>query len=134
LSFYFGLPLGSSVAVVLNAGFGYYLGTVNYDVFHESQSGGYSYENLEAWSAKSNALGFHGGIDLEFGIARNLAFIVGAKGRYAKITDLTGDLEYEYDTSYGYSDSGTVKDLTLWFGDNQDSPTGKKYPMLALSD
>jgi hypothetical protein len=134
LSFYFGPPLGSSVAVVLNAGFGYYLGTVNYDVFHESQSGGYSYENLEAWSAKSNALGFHGGIDLEFGIARNLAFIVGAKGRYAILTDLTGDLEYEYDTSYGYSDSGTVKDLTLWFGDNQDSPTGKKYPMLALSD
>jgi len=132
LSFYYGIPLGSSMEVVLNAGIGYYIGTVNYDYYYKDVSSGYLYEDEETWSAKSNAFGFHGGIDLEFGISPNLALVLGAKGRYANLTDLTGDLEWEIDTNYGYSDSGTERDLTLWFGDYKY--TTEKYPRLLLSE
>ena len=132
LSFYYGIPLGSSMEVVLNAGIGYYIGTVNIDSYYKDVSSGYLSEEEETWSAKSNAFGFHGGIDLEFGIAPNLALVLGAKGRYANLTDLTGDLEWEIDTNYGYSDSGTERDLTLWFGDYEY--TTEKYPRLYLSE
>jgi len=132
LSFYYGIPLGSSMEVVLNAGIGYYIGTVNIDSYYKDVSSGYLSEEEETWSAKSNAFGFHGGIDLEFGISPNLALVLGAKGRYANLTDLTGDLEWEIDTNYGYSDSGTERDLTLWFGDYEY--TTEKYPRLYLSE
>jgi len=130
LSFYYGIPAGSSMQVVLNAGLGYYLGTVNFDFNYEGDSGYYTYEASDIWSAKSNALGFHGGIDVEFGIAPNLALVIGAKGRYAKLTDLTGDEDYEYRESTGYSFSYTLEDITLWFGDYEEG--SKKYPMLGL--
>ncbi len=115
LSFYYGIPIGSSIQVVLNAGLGYYLGTVNFDHIYFGDVGSYTYEESYIWSAQSNAFGFHGGIDLELGIARNVALVVGAKGRYAKLTDLTGDEDYEFTTSYGYSSSSTYEDMTLWY-------------------
>jgi len=132
LSFYYGIPMGSAMEVVLNAGLGYYIGTVNLDYYGKETSGSFWYEDEEIWSAKSNALGFHGGIDVEFGIAPNLALVVGAKGRYAKLTDLTGDIEWESKSSYGLSVSGTHEDQTLWFGDFEY--TTKKYPRLILDE
>jgi len=131
LSLYYGIPMGSALQVVLNAGFGYYLGTLSYDLTDRITEPGVWYEETETWSAKSNAFGFHGGIDLEFGIAPNLALVVGAKGRYAKLTDLTGDLDWETQTSFGYLDSGTEEDMTLWFGDYIYIYSGKKYPRIA---
>jgi len=133
LSLYYGVPVGSSMQVMLNAGIGYYLGTVNFDSYYKQTSGSYWYEDEDIWSAKSNALGFHGGIDLEFGIAPNLALVVGAKGRYAKLTDLTGDLEWESKSSYGLSGSGTEEDLTLWHF-NEEISGGKEYTFVGLSD
>jgi hypothetical protein len=133
-SLYYGIPVGSFMNVVLNAGFGYYLGTVDFGFYSKDTIGGGLWsEETETWSAKSNTMGFHGGIDLEFGIARNLAFVIGAKGRYAKLTDLTGDLEWDYDTSYGYSGSGTEEDLTLWYY-NEEVSGGEEYPFIELSD
>ena len=134
LSFYYGLPLGSSMQVVLNAGAGYYLGTVNYDELYEISGSGSSQEHTESWSAKSNSFGFHGGIDLEFSIAPNLALVVGAKGRYAKLTNLTGDLEWETYLSWAGTDSGTEEDQTLWFGNYRDWLTGTEHPQVYLSD
>jgi len=132
LSIYYGIPVGSSIDVVLNAGLGYYIGIVSFDYSFIDDWGGGSYEYEHSWTANSNALGFHGGIDLEFGIARNLAFIVGAKGRYAKLTDLTADLDWEtFDSYWGY-DSGTEEDMTLWFGQYESS--GREYPVLIFDD
>jgi hypothetical protein len=133
LSFYYGIPVGSFMEVVLNAGFGYYIGTVNFDFYYKEALGTDWAEETDTWSAKSNALGFHGGIDLEFGIAPNLALVVGAKGRYAKITDLTGDMEWDFDTSVGYSSSGTEEDLTLWYF-YEEMTAGKEYPLVELSE
>jgi len=130
LSFYYGIPIGNTIKAVLNAGFGYYIGTVSYDYYYEERLSSYWYEEEETWSAKSNALGFHGGIDLDFGIAPNLALVVGIKGRYAKLTDLTGDTDWEYQVSYGFSGSGTDEDETLWFGDYEYA--SRDYPRLIL--
>ncbi len=132
LSFYYGIPVGSFMEVVLNAGLGYYLGTAEFETYMREDLGILWIESTQTWSAKSNAFGFHGGIDLEFGIAPNLALVVGAKGRYAKLTDLTGDMEWDLNSSVGSSDSGTEEDMTLWFGDYEEA--GKKYPQLELSD
>ncbi len=133
LSFYYGIPLGSSMKIVMNAGLGYYLGTVDFDYSFEGDSGIYTYEATDAWSAQSNAFGFHGGIDLELGIARNLFLIVGAKGRYAKLTDLTGTEKYEYNRSDGFSFSFSDEGETLWYGDYESTATGKKSPWLELA-
>ncbi|MFO7979677.1 MAG: hypothetical protein R6V00_02450 [Candidatus Aminicenantes bacterium] len=133
LSFYYGIPVGSMIDVVLNAGAGYYLGTINYDMILEYGDPGSSFEEIDTWSAQSNTLGFLGGIDFEFGFSSNMVFVLGARGRYVKFTDLTGDLEWEYSSSWGASGSGTDKDQTLWFG-NQEMFTGKEYPQLTLSD
>ena len=131
LSLYYGIPVGNSMKVVLNAGLGYYLGTVNYDYSYEGNTDLYLDESTDTWSAKSNALGLHGGIDLEFGIARNLAFIVGAKGRYVKLTDLSGTGDYDYIRSDGYRYSYTGEDATLWYGNYQEG--SEFYPQVIYS-
>ena len=140
LSLYYGIPVGSSMQVMLNAGLGYYLGTVNFNLFSEGDINSFTEEGTDEWSAKSNSLGFHGGIDLEFGIARNVALVVGAKGRYANLTDLTGTEDYDYNRSNGYSYSYTDEDATLWYGNykegsnyyaqvilSQNKPTGSSW-------
>ncbi|MBD3414888.1 MAG: hypothetical protein GF421_10715 [Candidatus Aminicenantes bacterium] len=133
LSLYYGIPVGNGMEVVLNGGAGYYLGTINYEMAQISTSMG-TYEYTEDWNAQSNALGFHGGLNLEFGFSSNMAFVVGARGRLVKFTDLSGDLEWEYSDSWGWSDSGTEKDQTLWFGQFESLYTGIEYPRLAISD
>jgi hypothetical protein len=133
LSLYYGIPVGNGMEVVLNGGAGYYLGTINYDMAQISTSIG-TYEYTENWSAQSNALGFHGGLNLEFGFSSNMAFVVGARGRLVKFTDLTGDLEWEETSSWGLSNSGTDRDQTLWFGQYESLYTGIEYLRLTISD
>ncbi len=132
-SLYFGIPLGSMVDVVLHGGAGYYLGTVNWEYTEESDGFMISSEEEGTWSAESNALGFHGGINFEFGFTRNFAFVIGAKGRYAKLTDLTGDLEWEGYHSWFGSLSGTEEDQTLWFG-TYETFSGEEYPRMDFSE
>jgi hypothetical protein len=126
------IPLGRTMGIVFNAGLGYYLGTVNYDYFYTYYDE--SWEDTETWSAKSNSLGFHGGINFEFGITSNLAFVIGARGRYAKLTDLTGNLDWiHYDSWSGWI-SGTEKDQALWFGIHMGTLTNKDYPSMQFSE
>jgi len=133
-SLYCGIPLGKHVEAVLNAGLGYYLGTVNYDKSGKQIISGITYEGTESWSAQSNALGYHGGLDLEFGLSNNLALVLGARGRYAKLTDLTGDFEWETHDSLGGSKSGTHENWTLWFGTQEDLYVNEKYPQMIFSE
>ena len=112
LSLYFGVPIGKAVKIMFDAGLGYYMGTIDWES-HEIYNVDYGYE--KTWNATSNTIGFHGGIHFEFGFTQNSAFVIGAKGRYAKFTDISSDLEYESRTPFG-TVSGTIEDAMLWYG------------------
>ncbi|MBD3414889.1 MAG: hypothetical protein GF421_10720 [Candidatus Aminicenantes bacterium] len=133
-SLYLGIPMGSAMKVVLNGGAGYYLGTVNYDLSYTSSSFSYLYEETDTWSAESNSLGFHGGLNFEFGFSPNFAFVIGARGRYVKFTDLTGDYEEEWSDNWGSSGSASYKDQILWFSMYDESITGEEYPLLIFAE
>jgi len=125
LSVYYGLPLFPRIRIVFNAGAGYYLGKLDWESDEESTWG--QRTEIE-WSARSSGLGFHGGIDFEFGITSRLAFVVGTRGRYAKIKGLTGDYNWRTQSSIYGSSSGTLKDMTFWFATWKNMATGKEYP------
>ncbi|MFO7979537.1 MAG: hypothetical protein R6V00_01735 [Candidatus Aminicenantes bacterium] len=128
LSLYLGIPIGNAMKIMFDAGGGYYMGSVDWE-YNVINNVGHEYE--ETWNAASNTMGFHGGIHFEFGFTQNSAFVIGAKGRYAKFTDITGDLEYESRTSLT-TVSGTIEDATLWYGAWHRG--GEEYPGILISD
>ncbi|MFQ6082673.1 MAG: SH3 domain-containing protein [Candidatus Aminicenantia bacterium] len=130
-SVYFGLPMGDMMSLTANAGIGYYLGTVNWNYNYESDDGLEKYK--ESWKGKSNALGLHGGLGLEFNFSPNMAFVIEGVGRYAQLKGLTGDLDWEQDF-FGSHSNGTEKDVTLWSFDWRSTVTGKEYPWLGFDD
>jgi len=123
-SLYIGMPFGDSFKVVLEGGGGYYLGTVEWEYSTEWTTG---YQYRETWSSKSNTLGYHGGINLEFNFTQKSAFVLRIRGRTAKLADLRGDLEYE--TLLG---SYVIEEANLWFGVWEDDITQKEYPSIGL--
>jgi hypothetical protein len=98
------------------------MGTVEWE-YYEKNNIGEEYE--QTWNATSNTIGFQGGIHFEFGFTRNSSFVIGAKGRYAKFKDISGDLEYESRGSI-LTISGTEEDAILWYGIWHRS--GGEYP------
>lgn len=134
LGLYYGIPLGSTMSVVLNGGVGYYLGTVKFDGYNEASSMGYTSEESQHWSTQPQAFGFHGGVDFEFGFTPNIAFVVGAKGRSVKFTDLTGTLEWESTDPTGGSSSGTEENQTLWFGHFKDPNLNAEFEQMSFSE
>jgi len=130
VSLYLGLPVSQRIKIVFNTGVGYYLGKADW-VYEEYSNGGVRSEI--DWSASSNALGLHGGLDFEFLLTSRFAFVVGARGRYAKIKSLTGDYNHEtHHPVYGHS-KGTLNDLTLWYGIWEDLSTGEDYPKVVFA-
>jgi len=133
-SLYFGGSLGGLSRIMLNGGVGYYLGTINFDIIEEAGDPTASMKSTQSWSTKSNEIGFHGGINFEFGFSRNFAFVIGTQGRYVQFTDLTGDLEEKLRLSNGFSSSDTKEDQTLWFGNKEMFTTHKEYPWVIFSE
>jgi hypothetical protein len=129
-SLYLGLPVWNEIKIVFNVGAGYYLGKMDW-VYEESTD-----PNMESnidWSARSNTLGFHGGMDFEYGLTSHLAFVVGAKGRYAKINGLTGDYNSKTKHPLHGISTGTLRDMTFWFGTWKNVNTGEEYPKVVFS-
>jgi len=53
------------------------------------------YYSDRSWSAeKKAAFGWHGGISAEYNLGRNLALVADLQGRYLKMDDLRGEVEY----------------------------------------
>lgn len=129
LSLYFGAPMGRAVKIIFNAGWGYYMGKIDWENY---QTGSMNYHYEETWSANPDAMGFHGGIHFEFSFTQNSAFVIGAKGRYVKFKDISGDLDWEY-TFFGTS-SGSEENAMLWYGTRKNISTGKKYPGILIGD
>jgi len=127
LGVYFGLPMGDTMSVIANAGIGYYLGTFSWNYSYESEYDDYE----ENWEAKSNAIGFHGGLGIEVNLSPSMALVVEGFGRYAKLKGLTGDYTWE-ESYFGFSSQGSIKDATLWYYEWRSSSTGKWYPTIAF--
>ena len=127
-SVHLGLPMGNIMSFALNAGAGYYLGTIQWHYSWDSEF--HDYE--ENWKAKSNTIGFQGGLGLEFNFSRNLALVVEGFGRYAKIKNLQGDYTWKRDF-FGHEE-GIIEEATLWYSNWRSSDTGKEYPRIVFDD
>jgi len=125
---YLGLPLAKIMNFTINTGIGYYLGTVKWHYSWDSES--HDYE--ENWEAKSNAVGFHGGLGFEFNISRNLAMVIEGFGRYAKLKSCKGD--YSWKREFFGHEEGIIEDATLWYYEWRSTDTGKEYPRIKFDD
>ena len=130
LSLYFGIPVGPALKIMFNAGGGYYLGKIDWEYY---QIGSMNDRYEETWSAKPEALGFHGGIHFEFEFTRNSAFVIGAKARSVKFKDISGNLEWEFTSPFGNS-SGSEENAKLWYGTWETWLTANKYPGIIISE
>lgn len=133
LSIHYGLPLGERFRLNALAGAGFYYGKVYWGYNYEYTSPifltGYSRFN---WNAAADALGFHGGLELEWEFMRGIGLVIGASGMKAAFGNLTGELKWEeYAEFWGHQDSGTIQDYTLWF--LEEEFYGPWYPQLWLS-
>lgn len=127
---YFGFPSGP-MNIVFHAGGGFYIGTFDWSYhFVLIEDTDYYYE--ETWSAKKNTFGFQTGIDIELKLMQSFAFIIGVEGRFAKFSGLTGDLSWKDEGPY-WSDSGTVRDLTLWYAEADEGSLGT-FPIILFDD
>lgn len=122
MSGYFGFPLGSKITLTANVGVGYYLGTFNWNYGWDSEFDVFE----ENWEGKSNALGFHGGLGLEFNFSSNIALFIEGFGRYAKLKSLTGNYTME-ETYFGFHGEESINDATLWYYERHSYLTGKNY-------
>ena len=117
LSLHYGVPLGEKVRMNVLAGAGFYYGKVYWGEKYEWDSPlfGTGVSRYD-WSANTDSLGFHGGLELEWEIIRGLALVIGGSGQRAIFTDLTGDLEWaDVSSFYGVNESGTEQNQILWF-------------------
>jgi len=80
------LPLLAWLGIHAQAGPAFFL--VNYDLNRVSST--VTIRETYSQTAKANRLGFHGGLGLTFRINPQTAFILEARGRYARFSDLRG--------------------------------------------
>lgn len=103
---YFFQPLKSSgkISLIAHAGIGYYFGKLKKSTDQHSESttdySGYMYidesnSNITE-EAKDKALGFHGGLGLEFKISRAISLCSEVFARYVEFDDWRGDAQYSY--------------------------------------
>lgn len=142
MTFYGGLPLGRSIRIVPYLGIGFYMGTVDLEesLYLENQWFGVDLYQDSYWTAKQTTLGFHGGLNFDFYLARNIGLFLGIGGLAASFKDLSGDQEWEASgTIFGFpvSDSDTVSDVHFWVGEERDvwaSPQWYRWYYLTQDD
>ncbi|MCJ7579992.1 MAG: hypothetical protein MUP98_05590 [Candidatus Aminicenantes bacterium] len=114
LSFYYGIPLGNFLNVVVGVGGGYYLGQYKnstLQIIADEQV-------MLSFRSNKNTIGAHGSLTFEFNIGRSLALIFGVSGRMAKLKNLMGTETFTY-TTPSYTDSEDYPDLTLWYVEDE---------------
>ena len=114
LGAYYSLPISSKAQFFLNGGVGYYFAKWSEDWPELSLSK----------EANASGIGFYGGLGFEFNLASNIAFVIEAKGRYAKIGGFEGTSK---DTFFQYTKEGKLYYFE-WF-----PWTYKWYPMIDIS-
>ncbi|MBN1273431.1 MAG: SH3 domain-containing protein [Candidatus Aminicenantes bacterium] len=130
-SLYFNIPAGRIMKFSLYGGLGLYLSNVEWNSISSFKSSTSWADSEQTWNAKSNPLGFHGGLNLEFDIAGAFAFIIGFNGRVVKFTDLTADMIETLKSSTSPLVKNIYPNATLWYCETQLS--GKWYSSISIS-
>lgn len=134
LTVYGGLPIGNMFRVMPYVGMGVYMGKLSIDYMYTYRDVGYDYDESWYWVAKSNAFGFHGGLNFEIYFTRNIGFFLGGGVIMATFKELIGDLDWNYSDSDGWSDSDTDTDQQLWFYEEEGWLTSNYYANIAFNE
>ncbi len=136
LNLYYFVPIGSRAVISINVGGAYYFGSLEYkdgydysrDYSFESatyldSSDTYSYNGTIEEKTKSGALGFQGGLGLEFYITSNIALVAEISGRVVNFKDWTGDFtnDWSSEETHWVETAGTDTDSDS----GKDIETGK---------
>ena len=132
MTFHFGIPIGNIMDITASAGGGLYLGTVQYDQVMKFMLWGMWEQFDTAWKAKSNALGFHGGLGFAFHLSKFMDLVLDISGRLVNFKSLTADAAWVGTSNMGPSSSGTDTNQTLWYFESEQD--GLWFSQVMLDD
>ncbi|MGD2294731.1 MAG: hypothetical protein PVF22_02725 [Candidatus Aminicenantes bacterium] len=131
-------PREKQVCLFIHGGVGYYLSTVEWRHIWYWEFDDDEFTNTEeVWQGKSNVLGYHGGLGLEFKLGRSISFVIEGLGRYVKLNDLTGDLivtELIGDENPPKEKITVRENRTLWYAEDSFWATDKTYPRVLFRE
>ncbi len=129
LNLHYALPLGGPFVIDIYGGPGYYI--ANFQHEGTLTSNFFDYKETTTFKAQQSAMGVQGGIGLEFQLNSVLSLVVQAEGRWAQISDPTGDWTDQVDTLLAsWRDQGRGR--AFWCYDI--SAGGTDYPRIAFSE
>jgi len=132
LGSYYIIPFNLKARLFINSGIGYYISKT---IFHwkqieiwtrEDGSQAADFREMVEWDLSSKGIGFQGGIGFEYNITNNLALVIEAQTRYARINKLKG-VEMEVGSGLAGSFHGAV-----YYGEEKDLITDKYYSFLGF--
>jgi hypothetical protein len=116
LNLHYALPLASKLRLDIKGGAGYYLATWNWTYRMDLSLLGYAGNETYAFKATRGAVGFQGGLSLDWELAPHFALFMGVTGRYAVVDNFLGSWTDVGDGDFWqFSDSGT--DHYAWYYD-----------------
>lgn len=125
----FGLPMGSAVKLRLSVGIGYYFGTVVWDYLMETNNS----ETKMDWETKTNAVGFHGRLGLDFNLGKTIVFFIEGFGRYVQFEDLSGNLTVK-EIWNGEVDNEDHENAFLKYLEYNSYLTDEWYPLVSIDE
>lgn len=126
----------NQVRFFIHAGIGYYLGMIEWNHIWQWEIDDLGEAHEDTWNAKSNAIGYQGGLGLEINIGSGFSFVMEGLGRYVQFNDILGELTYKtiYLEDPPQENSTTQEDKTFWYTDCDYSLTGDIYPMVLFRE
>jgi len=115
LGVFYTLSMNEMINIVFNAGAGLYLAKYSYNKRPVGTG-----EPIINQTANASGFGFHTGVGFEFNLASNIAFVIEAQARYAKIGGFEGTIKYYYGFPPEYTEEGKLyyyefKGPTDWY-------------------
>lgn len=124
LGVFYTLSMNKMINIVFNAGAGLYL--AKYSCNKEPILTG---EPVINQTANASGFGFHTGVGFEFNLSSNIAFVIEAQGRYAKIGGFEGTIKYYYGYPPEYTEQGK-----LYYYDSYSYGVTDSYPHIRVSE
>jgi hypothetical protein len=116
---YYDIPLRPWLGLSLHGGPAFFHASYSYSRDYFTST----FEDEDYQSATGNTLGLHGGVSLAVSLNSQVAFIVEARARYARFTNLTGSEK----TMYTVTTTDTVETTGSLY-----NITGEKYARIAV--